>query len=70
MTSSVAYVTTGEVAKRLAVDPATVRRWAIEGRLPAVVTPGGHYRFREADIDAFLAPAARGAAPAASATAG
>jgi CheY-like chemotaxis protein len=41
-----------------------VRKWADGGRLATFYTPGGHRRFRRADLDAFLAgprggPAAR-----------
>jgi CheY-like chemotaxis protein len=32
-----------------------VRKWADGGRLPTFYTPGGHRRFRRADLDAFLA---------------
>lgn len=47
-------LTTGEIAKQLRVDPATVRRWAREGRIPWFPTPGGHTRFRLADVRAAL----------------
>ena len=40
-----AYITTGEVAKILRVSPKTVARWAKEGKLPHLVTLGGHRRF-------------------------
>lgn len=70
MSHQVAYVTTAAVAKRFAVDPATVRRWAADGRLPAVVTPGGHYRFRMEDVEALLNPSSqRNVAPTISAAA-
>jgi excisionase family DNA binding protein len=39
------YITSGEVAKILRVSPKTVARWAKEGRLPHLVTLGGHRRF-------------------------
>lgn len=39
------YITTGEVAKILRVSPKTVARWAKEGKLPHLVTLGGHRRF-------------------------
>lgn len=44
-------LTTSEVADRMRVDISTVRRWVAKHRLkPAFVTPGGHYRFSEADL--------------------
>jgi excisionase family DNA binding protein len=50
----VVLLTTSEVAQRFKVDPSAVRRWVSEQRLkPAITTPGGHYRFNEADVDAF-----------------
>jgi excisionase family DNA binding protein len=52
--SKVVLLTTSEVAQRFKVDPSAVRRWVSEQRItPAITTPGGHYRFNEADIDAF-----------------
>jgi excisionase family DNA binding protein len=47
-----AYLTPSEAAKRLHVSPNTIARWANEGRIPCVVTLGGHRRFRPRDIDA------------------
>jgi excisionase family DNA binding protein len=38
-------MTTGEVAKVLGISPKTVARWAKEGKLPHLVTLGGHRRF-------------------------
>lgn len=52
--AEVVLLTTSDVAKRFRVDDSTVRRWVATGVLtPAITTPGGHYRFDEADIDAF-----------------
>jgi excisionase family DNA binding protein len=39
------YYTTGEVARILGISPKTVARWAKEGKLPHLVTLGGHRRF-------------------------
>lgn len=48
-------LTPAEVAETFRVDPKTVTRWAQQGRLvEAFRTPGGHRRFREADIQALL----------------
>jgi excisionase family DNA binding protein len=44
-------IRTGEAARRLGVDTHTVGRWANAGKVPAFRTAGGHWRFKEADID-------------------
>ncbi|GAA0980978.1 BldC family transcriptional regulator [Nocardiopsis tropica] len=46
--------TPAEVARLFRVDPKTVTRWAAAGRLSSVRTPGGHRRFREAEVRALL----------------
>jgi excisionase family DNA binding protein len=48
-------LTPGEVARLLRVDPKTVNRWAKDGRLHRVRTPGGQSRFRESEIRELLA---------------
>ena len=47
------YLTPGEVADLLMVSPAAVRRWASDGELKALTTPGGHRRFLPEDVDNF-----------------
>lgn len=47
-------ITTPQAAELLGVTPSTVKRWAAEGRLPCLRTPGGHRRFRSGDIARFL----------------
>jgi excisionase family DNA binding protein len=48
-------LTTGEVAHRLGVVPATVVRWSKSGRLPvAAWTAAGQRKFDPADVDALL----------------
>lgn len=49
------FWTPGEVARLFRVDPKTVTRWAKDGKLSAITTPGGHRRFRWSAIQAFLA---------------
>ena len=45
-----------EVAAILGVDEKSVRLWADTGRLPCWRTPGGHRRFRRADVVALAEP--------------
>lgn len=40
----------GEAAEILEVHPDTVRRWADQGKVPFVRTPGGERRFRREDL--------------------
>ncbi|MEU1877778.1 BldC family transcriptional regulator [Streptosporangium sp. NPDC020072] len=47
-------LTPGEVARIFGVDPKTVNRWALTGKIPSVRTPSGHRRYRETDITALL----------------
>src|SRR4051812_205275 len=54
LSGSVTWLTVGQAAKHLGVAERTLRRWANDGRLPAYSTPGGHRRFRVADVEAFL----------------
>ena len=44
------YIRTSEAARILRVSPKTVSRWAKDGKLPHVVTLGGHRRFPAAAI--------------------
>jgi excisionase family DNA binding protein len=48
------WLTLGQAAKYLGVAQSTIRRWSDEGRVPAFYTPGGHRRYRQADLDRFL----------------
>ncbi len=48
-------LTPGEVAMLFRVDPKTVTRWAASGRISSIRTPGGHRRFREAEVRELLA---------------
>jgi len=48
-------LTPGEVAALFRVDAKTVSRWAAAGRIGSVRTPGGHRRFREAEVRRLLA---------------
>jgi len=61
LNGSVTWLTVSQAAKHLGVAERTLRRWANDGRVPAYSTPGGHRRFRVADVDAFLEGARMGA---------
>jgi excisionase family DNA binding protein len=43
-----------EVAELFGVRTTSIARWAREGRLTALLTPGGHRRYRRADVQALL----------------
>ena len=45
------YIRTAEAARILRVSPKTVSRWAKEGKIPHVMTLGGHRRFPSAAIE-------------------
>ena len=47
-------LTTGEAARRLGIDPQTIRKWTNDGRLRCVRTLGGHRRFWTSDINRIL----------------
>jgi excisionase family DNA binding protein len=48
-------LTPSEVAALFRVDPKTVTRWAQQGKLHSIRTLGGHRRYSESEIQAFLA---------------
>jgi excisionase family DNA binding protein len=50
-----AYLTPGQAARILHVSPRTVDRWADQGRVPCIVTLGGHRRFSREVILAVAA---------------
>ena len=47
-------LTPSEVARMFRVDPKTVNRWANRGRISSLRTPGGHRRYREAEVLVLL----------------
>ena len=59
-------LTPHQVAQMFRVDTRTVARWASNGWVGSIRTPGGHRRFRESEVRALLAERA---VPAASPTA-
>ena len=48
-------LTARAVAERFDVSAETVLRWTRRGELPAIRLPGGAIRFRECDLEAWLA---------------
>ena len=47
-------LTPAEVAAVFRVDPKTVTRWAVAGKLTAVRTLGGHRRYRASEVQDLL----------------
>lgn len=47
-------MTSGEVARALNMTDAAIRRWAREGLLDSIKTPGGQYRFRREALARLL----------------
>ncbi len=62
------WLTLGQAAKLLGVAQSTVRAWSDAGRLPVFYTPGGHRRFKEADLESFLSRNGAGSRPRNAAT--
>jgi excisionase family DNA binding protein len=48
------WLTLGQAANYLGVAQSTIRKWTDQGTLPAIKTPGGHRRYRRADLELFL----------------
>jgi excisionase family DNA binding protein len=57
------WLTLGQAAKYLGVAQSTIRKWSDQGRVPAFYTPGGHRRYRRADLDTFLQRSGPAAGP-------
>ncbi|MBA3347090.1 MAG: response regulator [Actinobacteria bacterium] len=56
------WLTLGQAAKYLGVAQSTMRKWSDVGRVSAFYTPGGHRRYKLADLDQFLGQSGRGGA--------
>jgi MerR family transcriptional regulator, light-induced transcriptional regulator len=54
---------TEEVAQLAGVGPTAVKRWADQGWLSCLRTPGGHRRFARAEVERFLRAESRGGPP-------
>lgn len=57
------YLRAAEAAAYLNVSPKTVSRWAKEGKVPHIVTLGGHRRFPKAEIERLAARLRAGELP-------
>lgn len=49
------YIPAKQAAQMLGYSTTTLRTWAIQGKIPAILSPGGKYRYR---VDIFLEAAA------------
>ena len=49
------YLRVSEVAELFHVSPKTIVRWAQDGKLPHIVTLGGHRRFPRASVEDMAA---------------
>lgn len=47
------WLSLSDAAQRLNIHPTTLRRWADNGDIPVMMTPGGHRRFAVSDLDTF-----------------
>ena len=47
-------MTPAEVGAAFRVNPRRVREWADQGKLKPVMTPGGHRRYRVAEVKAIM----------------
>ena len=57
------WLTLGQAARFLGVAQSTIRKWSDQGRVPAFYTPGGHRRYRRADLESFLDRSGPGGRP-------
>jgi excisionase family DNA binding protein len=48
-------LTAREIGDLLGVSTETVLRWVRQGKLPAIRLPGGAIRFREDEVEAWIA---------------
>ncbi len=51
------YRTLTEAARTLKISSRTLAKWARDGKIPALKTPGGHWRFHPDDLILAFTPA-------------
>lgn len=49
------YLTTGQAARMCGVGVNTIKRWVRQGRIPHMLTPGGHWRIPKKEFLDFMA---------------
>ena len=54
------YISLKDAAEIIGVHPSTVRLWTDKGILPAHRTPGGHSRYKRADVELWAEHSRRG----------
>jgi excisionase family DNA binding protein len=52
-TEPVTLLTPGDVCRRLNISRTTLSTWARDGVIPSIQLPGGHRRYRPADVEAI-----------------
>lgn len=55
---------TKEAAQMIGVSPDTIRRWAKQGSISHIRTPGGRLGLLRSDVEALLVPVAASSTPA------
>lgn len=53
--NSPALLDSAAAAQALGVHQKTLARWVRDGKVRAMRTPGGRFRFRQSDLDSFVA---------------
>lgn len=48
------FLTPHEAAELLHVTVQSIRRYCDEGKIPCIITPGGHRRIKKSDLDTFI----------------
>ena len=54
MTQDTNFFTIPQAAKHCSISRVTLWRWVKSGKLKAFLTPGGHYKIREKDLESFI----------------
>lgn len=57
------WISLSQAAELLGIHGTTLRRWADNGQIPFMLTPGGHRRFAMSDLNQFAAERRHASAP-------